>query len=100
MHPPDPSLSLPPDAQHQEGVGVAGSLCRRLALRVPQGERCGEGLRLENGVRPPSPLRYRHGGVCCEPQADSPAISGLLQTARSERRLPGEQPAPGTSDFE
>lgn len=78
MPPSNPSLSLPADAQHQEGVGVASGLRRRLALRVAQSERCREGLRLENRVRPAPALRYRHGRLCCQPQADPPAISGLL----------------------
>lgn len=64
------------------------------ALRVAQGQRSGQGVRLEDSIRPSPALCHRHGRLCHQPAAHPLQAPGLLQAAGSEGRLPGEQPAP------
>lgn len=78
-----PSSSSPlssslPDEINSESVGVARGFCGGAAVRVPQGKRSRKGLRLEDGVWPPSTICHRHGRLCHQPEAHPLQATGVL----------------------
>ncbi|KAG5844589.1 hypothetical protein ANANG_G00164110 [Anguilla anguilla] len=71
------------DAADPEGLRGARGFSAGSSPRVPQGQRRRQGVRLEDGVRPPPALRHRHGGIRRQPAARPLQAPGLLQAAAS-----------------
>lgn len=69
-------LSL--DEIDSKSFSVAGGVCGRLEVRVPEGQCSWKGLWLEDSVRPPPALRHRHGWLRHQPEAHPFQATGIF----------------------